>query len=361
MKFIERPLYTDKMIRYKSNGKIKILTGIRGVGKSYLLRDFKLKLPSDKVIYIDFESLEYSFINDSVSLYDLLTNKISQSNLIYLLLDEIQRVNDWQKVILALKMDFNVDIYIAVSRANIDELPDDQISLIEVFPFSFNESQCQSLENYLSFNEVYYSTNNFYSTLAQDVLLVNKIADNALMLELLKLLVKEAGNIHSFNSLSKLLGAVVGKAPSVRTVEAYIKMLTQANIIYSVPVFDFKENYTLNRYSKYYPVNLNLYSLFKSKININDLYVIETLVYFELRRLNAKVLTSKNVSFIAETADNKIYIQISGRQWKRRSIIKPINTIKDHFSKWIVTSAKIYTNSSEGIRVINLYDFLRGE
>ena len=128
-----------------------------------------------------------------------------------------------------------------------------------------------------------------------------------------------------------------------------------------MPVFDFKSDHQLSRYAKYYPCDLGFYKIIMGRINLTDIHILESVIYFELLRLNVKVTTGKSVSFIAENNDNKIYVQVSGRQWKRRNVIKPIRTIKDHYSKWILTLDETYTHSKDGIRIINIEDFLREE
>ena len=296
----------------------------------------------------------------------------------YLILDEVQRIKDWQKVVLALKMDFNVDIYISLSRANgLSELGNDVIK-IEVLPLSFKEYQMflasdeeqdknKILSDYLTIGAMPTKSNTndvFYSIIAQDVLIANKIADNAMMMWLIRILMSEMGKTHSYNSLCKILSEVVEKAPAVRTVESYIKMLTEAHLFYSVPVFDLRDSHKLSRYAKYYPVDFGFYSLIMGESD-PDTSILESVVYFELLRLGVNVSTckigQKKVAFLAESEDNKIYIHVTnslGDEKKAKMIMAPLRAINDHYSKWVLTTESPYTHSTDGIRIGSIIEFL---
>ena len=204
----------------------------------------------------------------------------------------------------------------------------------------------------------------FYSIIAQDVLIANKIADNAMMMWLIRILMSEMGKTHSYNSLCKILSEVVEKAPAVRTVESYIKMLTEAHLFYSVPVFELKDSHQLSRYAKYYPVDFGFYSLIMGKSD-PDTSILESVVYFELLRLGVNVSTckigQKKVAFLAESEDNKIYIHVTnslGDEKKTKKIMAPLRAINDHYSKWVLTTESPYTHSTDGIRVGNIIEFL---
>ena len=387
MEFIDRPHYTNKLMNNLRNNQIKLLTGVRHAGKSSILSIFQNKLinsgvePED-IVYINFESGDYAFITESVSLYEFLTSKISQTKLTYLILDEVQRIKEWQKVIVALKMDFNVDIYISLSRAsNLNELGKAVIN-IEVLPLSFKEYQqfkgitiekgsdkrtifneytetAMPIQDHSILNEI------FYSIIAQDVLIVNKIADNSMMMLLIRILMSEMGKIHSYNSLCKLLSEVVEKAPAVRTVESYIKMLVEAHLFYCVPVFDLRDSHSLSRYAKYYPVDLGFYELIMGKQTIDNTNILESVIYFELLRIGAKVSTckigQKKVAFLIESENNKLYIHVTDsivNEIKFKAIMAPLRAIKNHYSKWVLTLDTNYMNSPDGIRIGNITEFL---
>ena len=384
MKLINRASYIDKLMSNLRTNQIKILTGVRHAGKTSILSMFQDRLVSssiatDDIIYIDFEGAGLSFITESATLYDFLTSRISQNELKYLIFDEIQGIKDWQKVILALKMDFNVDIYISLSRASgLSKLGKDVVK-IEVLPLSFKEYQMFSasdeeqdknkvLSDYLTMGAMPTKSNTndiFYSIIAQDVLIANKIADNAMMMWLIRILMSEMGKTHSYNSLCKILSEVVEKAPAVRTVESYVRMLIEAHLFYSVPVFDLKDSHKLSRYAKYYPVDLAFYSLIMGKPDPHDTHILESVIYFELLRLDVTVSTckigQKKVAFLAESEDNKLYIHVTdtlGNDSKAKAIMAPLRSINDHYSKWILTLDESYGHSNDGLRVSNINEFL---
>ena len=146
---MNRSLYIEKLVSYIGSREVKVLTGVRGAGKSSIFATFQQRLlyrgiNSGNIIYIDFEQIEYGFITDSIALYEYITNKIKPNDEYYLILDEVQQVKDWQKVVIALKMDFNIDIYLSSSGRNLidnefrRQLKHKPIE-IEVLPLSFKE------------------------------------------------------------------------------------------------------------------------------------------------------------------------------------------------------------------------------
>ena len=396
MKLMNRPIYIEKLTGYIGSREVKILTGVRGVGKSSILATFRQRLSyrginAGNIIYLDFEQMEYSFITDSVALYEYITNKIKLNDEYYLILDEVQQVKDWQKVVIALKMDFNIDIYLSSSGRN---LIDDEFCRqlehkpieIEVLPLSFKEYRNfinteglkdtkEVFDDYLRLGgmpiQSQYIKDTFYSTMAQDVFIPNKIADNSLIILLIKILCTEMGKVHSFNSIGKILSEFVEKAPAVRTIEHYISMLLEARIFYSVPVFDFKSAHSLTRYIKYYPVDLGFCNLLTSPTNNYDTHILESIIYFELLRLGVKVSTckigNKRVAFLAESEDNKIYIHVTNSLVKNndrnneKEIFASLRAISDHYSKWVLTLDEGSSHSGDGIRISNIIDFLLEE
>ena len=396
MKLLNRPLYIEKLMSYLGSREVKVLTGIRGAGKSSILSLFRQRLSyrginSGNVIYIDFETTEFAFITDSVALYEYITDKIKPNDEYYLILDEVQWVKDWQKVVIALKLDFNIDIYLSGSGRNlIDDEFRGQFEYkpieIEILPLSFKEYRNfndpeglkdikEAFDEYLSFGAMpiqsQYIKDVFYSTMAQDVFIPNKIADNSLIILLIKILCAEMGKVHSFNSIGKILSELVEKAPAVRTIENYINMLLEARIFYSVAVFDFKNAHSLTRYAKYYPIDLGFCNLLTNPANKYDTHILESLIYFELLRLGVKVSTckvgNKKVAFLAESEDNKIYIHVTDSlannddKHNEKEIFAPLRAISDHYSKWVLTLDKGSTHSGDGIRVSNIIDFLLEE
>ena len=400
-KMMERPFYIKKLLDNMKYTEIKILTGVRGVGKSYILNLFYQKLiengiSSDNIIRIDLDSIEHCFISYTMTLYEFISDKIINTDRTFILIDEVQKIPNWYEPLAELKSNFNVDIYISSSGPNIidnkccEKLKHRPIE-IEILPPSFREYQSffkpespEELNNLfdsylylgsmpilLEHKKTEYLKDIFYSTAAQDIFAVNKIAESNMILLLAKVLFVEIGNVHSFSSLSKILAEITGKALAVRTVENYVNMLVAAKLFYAVPVFDAKNNYSLTRYVKYYPVDLGFYSVIMGNHNIHDVHILESVVYFELLRFGVKVSTckvgNKRVAFLAESTDNKMYIHVTNslndtqNNQNSKDIFAPLRSINDHYSKWILTLDRIYSHSEDGIRVSNIVDFLIDE
>ena len=386
---MDRSLYTERLLQSMNKKEVKILTGVRGVGKTSLLNLFHQKLlengvKNENIIRINLESIEYNFTENGSILYDFINQKIKKEEKNFLLIDEIQRVDDWQSVIGTLKAESDIDIYISSSGKNIiDNKLIKKINHtpleIQVFPLSFREyckfhKSDESIDkeklfaDYLKFGSMPVKFENlrelFFSTMAQDVFIKNKIADNSIMLLLTKILFTEIGKIHSFNSISNILSEIIPKPPAVRTIENYINMLVDAKLLYSVPVFDVKSNNRLTRYAKYYPVDLGFYSLIMGEHNLYDVHILETVIYFELIRLGVNVSTckigNKKVTFLAESDDNKIYIHVTNNIIMKdvKSMFLPLRSINDHYSKWIMSLDEKYYHSNDGIRVSNIIKFL---
>ena len=392
MKLIDRSLYTEQLLQSMNKNEVKILTGVRGVGKTSILNLFHQKLlengvNSENIIRIDLESIEYNFTENGSILYDFINQKIKKDEKNFLLIDEIQRVQDWQSVIGTLKSESDIDIYISNSGKsiidnNLIKTINHKPIEIHVFPLSFREyckfhnfdesvDKEKLFNDYLKFGSMpvdfEHLRNLFFSTMAQDVFTTNKIADNSIMLLLTKILFTEIGKIHSFNSISNILSEIIPKPPAVRTIENYVNMLVDAKLLYSVPVFDIRSNSTLTRYAKYYPVDFGFYSLIMGEHNLYDVHILETVIYFELIRLGVEVSTckigNKKVTFLAESDDNKIYIHVTNNIVMKdvKRMFSPLRSINDHYSKWILSLDENYYHSDDGIRVSNIIKFLLEE
>ena len=388
MKLIDRPLYLNKILKHKNNRTITALTGVRNTGKSILLKNFYQRLIdsgviSDNIIQINLESAQFNYMTTGAELYDFIKSSISGNDKIYLLIDEIQRLKNWQSALVSLsnEFEFEIDIYITSSGNLPNENLNQPINLqeIQILPMSFKEylkfnnlsieSAQDNLNDYMINGGMFANENAvrnlFFSTLAQDVFAVNKIADAELMMSLIKILILEMGNIISFNSISKKLAANDKKPSAVQTIELYIKMLINAKLFYAVPVFDVISGSNLVRYAKYYPVDLSFCNLFTNVEHLRKIKILENIVYFELLRLGVKVtacrIGKKNTVFLAETEDNKIYIQVTDTLTKLHYKLSPLHSIKNHYSKWIITLDEEPLQFNEGIRIINIIDFLLDE
>lgn len=391
MNLINRPLYIERLKKLRERDEIKILVGARGVGKTSILDLFAQNLlmtgiKRENIIRIDLDTLEFHNLRREDEFYDLLITQISKKEKNFLLIDEISRVNNWQLVIDKIKKEFETDIYIT-SSIKISDLKFSSI-LLNILPLSFREFQTfyktskiltlqDQFELYLKIGGMPATiqmssnasalastlTNNFSSSLLQDVFMRSKITDFTLMTNLTKKLSEQAGIVHSFNSISKLFN----DKPAVRTVENYIANLLRSHLFYSIPVKDFNSSHVLSRYTKYYPVDFG----YRNLILGDQFYtqeILETVVYFELLRLGVDVSgcrIGKSIVLQADRKelDDKIYINVvkNTNIEDKGAPYSPLRSIKNLFAKWVITAEENISNSADGIKVTNILDFLMSE
>lgn len=396
---INREIYINKLLAYKDTEFIKVITGIRRCGKSSLLELIKEKILEDdkkaNVIYMNFESFQFDDIINYKDMYNKLKEKIKQKNKNYILLDEVQRVEEWEKAVNAITVDFNSDIYITGSNAYLlsSELStylSGRYIEIKVLPLSFKEyldftilEDEKTLEDkfieYIKFggmpgiatikNEENLYENaikGIYNTVfMKDIVERNKLVDATLLEKILKFLMSNIGSLISSKKIADFLTSQ-GTKITHNTVLNYLQMLENAYIIYKVPRYDIKGKEVLKTLEKYYIVDTGIRNVMLGFRNSDWGHIIENIVYFELLRRGYEVTIGKNdsteIDFIATNSSEKKYYQVTytmlDDNTKLREIT-PLKSIKDNYEKTILTMDKIYNNTSEnGIKIKYLIDFL---
>lgn len=396
---INRELYMSKLLAYKDSEFIKVITGIRRCGKSSLLKLFMNKIiEEDKysnVIYMNFESFEVDYICDYKDMYNSIKDKIKLKSKNYILLDEVQRVKDWEKCVNALMVDFDCDIYITGSNAYLlsSELStylSGRYIEIKMLPLSFKEFLDFSLfskditieekfSQYIKYggmpgiitlkndNNLYENAiKGIYNTVfMKDVVERNKLINATLLEKNLKFLMANIGSLISSKKISDYLTSQ-GTKITHNTVINYLTMLENAYIIYKVPRFDIKGKEILKTLEKYYIVDTGIRNTIIGYENSNIGYIIENIVYFELIRRGYEVTIGKTgsleVDFIARKSNDKKYYQVTLTMLEesvRKREINSLKNIHDNYEKTILTMDKIYSDSSEdGIKIKYLIDFL---
>ncbi|MCL2135512.1 MAG: ATP-binding protein [Candidatus Bathyarchaeota archaeon] len=395
--------YLNKLLQFKDIETIKVITGIRRCGKSKLIHLFiedlkKQNISSDNIIYINFESLEFDFITNYKIFYDYVKNKITNKDRYYLFFDEMHKVTHWEKAVNSFRVDFNVDIYLTGSNANL--LSSDISSLIagryveiKMLPLSYkefiefhnitkNENSFQAYLKYggfpsiveLGFNQdrVNDVLEGIYNTvILKDVLEQNDIKDGALLQKIVRFVSDNIGNVTSPNSIA---GSLVSnkqmvhnkkKKPARSTVENYIGALEKAYIFYQAQRYDVKGKELLKSLEKYYIVDVGMRNMLLGYRDVDRGHILENIIFLELLRRDYKVkigkVGEKEVDFIAEKANDKIYIQVSetlGDQEILERELMPLLAIADNYEKWIITNDKTFVESYEGIKVKNTIDWL---
>lgn len=406
---IERKIYLEKLEHFRNKKIIKIITGIRRCGKSTLLRQFSDKLKQNgvqenQIIFINLESAKYDEITEYHKLYELVESKIQQDSISsdkihYVFIDEIQNVENFEKAVNSLTVDFNIDLYLTGSNAKmlsseIATILSGRYVEIKMQPFSFceylefrkaenkiqntNEDEFYNFLKYGSFpfiaseNDEDVISNyldGVYSTVVlKDVIARNSVKDVNILQNILKTTLSSIGSYVSPNSISKALKNEK-KNVTNETVERYLEMFCDAFILSKAERFDIKGKEYLKTMNKYYVVDLGLRNNILGFRQIEMTHALENAVYFELLRRGFKVdigkIDSNEVDFIARKNDKIQYYQVSFSVNKSDETlqrkIRPFDSIKDHYEKILITMDKDFVNDINGVKKINVVEwFLEG-
>ena len=398
---ISRDNYLERLKAFKDNRLIKVITGIRRCGKSTLLELFKEYLLSegvndDNIIHINLELMRYDDITDYKTFYKLITEKMNNTDRYYLLIDEIQQVDKWEKAINSINVELNVDIYITGSNAyllssEISTLLSGRYVEIKMLPLSFKEylefdhlpknwTLDDKFNQYLKFGSLpavptlpqdNTTINEFllgiYNTvIVKDVISRNNIKDIGLLEQIVKYVVANTGNIISANKISGYVSSQGrGETTKATTVSNYLDMLEKAYIIYPVKRYDIKGKEQLKNLAKYYVVDTGIRNMLMGYSDSDFGHVLETIVYLELIRRGYQVFIGKwyelEVDFIAIKQDEKKYYQVCltlmDEKVKERELA-PLKAIPDNYEKTILSLDKMYITDYEGIKFENIIDFL---
>lgn len=372
-----RDTYLNKLIELKDTSLIKVITGLRRTGKSSLLKLMvmylkKQGIKSDRIIEMNFESKM-----NCDDIYEYVNKKVNNSDeKIYIFLDEIQKVQNWEEVVNALRVNFNSDIYIASSSAC--TLSKEYVE-IKMFPLSFkeflyfnnNSDISKAFEEYLHFGampqivKLGLEQEDIYSIVViKDILEKegNKVTDILLLKKIVMHLADNIGNNLSISSVAKALSS------SVNTIQTYIQSLLEAYMFYEIKRFDIKGKQYLKTLGKYYIVDLGLRNYLLGFRNRDSGHIIENIVYFELLRRGYDVAIGKvgdlEIDFIATKVNSKVYVQVTESMLEestREREIKPLKKIDDNYEKIILTLNCGLEKDYDGIKVYNLIEWLLGE
>lgn len=399
---IVRDNYLNLLKDAKDTEFIKVITGVRRSGKSTLLLMFKEYLLRNNVnekniIHINFESALYDEIKDYKDLYNELKTKLSLGKN-YILLDEIQNVNKWEKAINSLNIDFDVDIYITGSNAyllssELATLLSGRYIEIKMFPLSFkeflkfNNYDNNNLEDkfneYLKYgglpaitqikdknNLVLSYLEDIYNTIVKkDVLDRNNIKDIALLENIIKYISSNIGSPISANKISDYLNSnKIAQKTNHQTIDNYLKMLENAFILYKADRSDIRSKAILKTLAKYYIADTGIRNIILGFRNIDEGHLLENVVYLELLRRGYKVNIGKSqeyeIDFIAQNVETIKYYQVT-RSLATKEVLtrelRSLENIADNYEKIILTMDKTINKDYNGIKVINIIDFLLEE
>lgn len=393
---VKRVEYFEKLLKCKDKGLIKVITGVRRCGKSTLLlmyKDYLLEngISEDHIIFINFEDLDNEELTNYKALYNFINALIKDDKKYYIILDEIQNVNEFQKTIDSLYLKKNVDIYITGSNAymlssEIATLISGRYVQIEMLPLSYKEykegmkqnNKEVSLMSYIentSFPQVIqfaddkefvkdYVESLFNTIVVKDILNRNKISDIIVFKSILRFIIDNIGLTISSKKIADTLTSNGRKVDS-KTVEKYINAMIESYILYQVKRYDIKGKQYLKSQEKYYIVDVGFkYSLVpNSRLDLG--HIIENIVYLELTRRGYKVYIGKTneyeIDFVAHIGDEIKYFQVtasirSSETYDRE--MRPFKSIDDNYEKTILTLDDDLDENDNGVQIRNVESWL---
>jgi len=398
---ISRPIYTEQLKNFINKQQIKIITGIRRSGKSTVLRLLKETLLSSgvsegQIILVYFESLAFSEFTTAQKLYDFVKRKILQDKKTFLLLDEIQEVDGWEKAVNSILIDFDTDIYITGSNSHL--LSSDLATYlagryveIPVFTLSFREfldfrrhyfpeeeAKSGSFTTYLRkggfpvIHTVNYDEETAYkvvrdiysSVILRDTVQRYKIREVELLERVIRYAFDNIGNTFSGKNVADYFKNQQRKT-DINTIYNYLHALEGAFILYRVSRYDIKGKEILKTQEKFYASDV---SLIYATMGYRDRMIsgiLENIVFLELKRRGYQVyigkLDNKEIDFIAEKQGDKVYLQVTykleGDQTIEREF-SPLLAVEDQYPKYVVTMDDFWKDTIDGVKHLYITDFL---
>ena len=342
---IERNTYIQQIVPFIDKPQVKIITGIRRSGKSFMLRLLLEELTNKgikpkQVISVNFESFEYADLLNAKELYNYLKQQIKNKQRYYILLDEIQEVHEWEKVINSLLVDFNVDIYITGSNSHLlsselatylagryVEIPIYTLSYREFLDFRKSyfsqEQQHNTFEYYLRMggfpviHTTQYAEETAYkvvydiysSVILRDTVQRYKIRDVGLLERVIKYAFDNIGNTFSGKNVADYFKSQQRRI-DINTVYNYLNALEGAFILYRVPRYDIKGKEILKTQEKYYVSDISIIYATMGQRDRLISGILENIVFLELKRRGFEVyvgkLDSSEIDFVAQTLKTHI-------------------------------------------------------
>lgn len=396
---IIRPNYLEKIKPFIDVKLVKILAGIRRCGKSTILEMLKLELLSrgideNHIFTRKYSNEDYDKSFTSKKMYEELKSLIIENNKYYFLLDELQEINGWEKVINTLLENYNTDIYVTGSNSR---LMSSEISTyltgryitIPVYTLSFkeyltfknntNKSNKELLQDYIryggfplvassNFDEksTYSIVEDIYnSVVIKDIVNRHSITNIDLFNRVVRFIVENVGKTFSANSIVNFLKSE-RRTISVEAIYNYLEWLEKAFVIYRCKRYDLQGKSILKTQEKFYLADQSIkYALY----GFNPTSIastIENIVFFELKRRGFDVYIGKNddkeIDFVATSRNDKIYIQVCKELPKESDReIDNLMEIKDNYPKLVVTLDDYAGGNINGIKIVHLVDFLLNE
>ena len=401
---IERKFYLDTLKLYIGKPVIKVISGMRRCGKSVLLKQYREylmseEIPAGNIMMINKESLEFDFIRNYDDLYKYVEQTFSGIMTVkYLLIDEVQEIDQWEKAINSFFSAGDFDITITGSNARmlsteLSTLIAGRYIEIPLYPFSFiefrkfrsinypDERMKESFNLYMRYGglpgihsmpltdeAVFPYLNAIFNTaLLKDIVSRHKIREVELLERITRFIFSNCGNITSAKRISDFLKSQ--RTPvSVETVQNYLFFLAQAYIVHRVRRYDIQGKRELVYSEKFYPADAGLRFGLTGFTDSGISGILENLVFNKLLQNGYSVTTGQigplEVDFIAEKQEEKIYIQVACLLDHEKTVEREFGNllkIPDNFPKMVISLDEYWDKSRQGVIRTNLIDFLSAE
>ena len=397
---IARKIYLNQLISLCNQNIIKVITGIRRCGKSTLLSEFKDYLKAkgveeNNILLLNFEEREYSDFARWEDVYDYILDKLSVEGMKYVFLDEVQRIVCFEKLVDALFVKKDIDLYITGSNAfllssELGTLLSGRYIAINLHPFSFSE-YVSAFENNVNTDRLFrqymnascfpeavnlsisspnmvntYLKSLYDTVVVKDIVKRNNLRKFDTLQNILNFLFDNIGNVVSPNNITDVLRKTTGESISHNTVLKYLRYFTESYLVYPVRLYNIKGKRLLESNYKYYIVDLGLKNILNTNSALSDLgHKLENVVYFELLRRGGDVYAGKSgngeVDFVVQKHDgNREYYQVAYTVNDEKTLKRELSSlekIKDSYPKYLLTTDFDNVNYN-GIQKINILDWL---
>ena len=384
--------YLDKLIKYIDTEFVKLITGVRRSGKSFLLKMLEEHLikQNKKTIYLNFEHPDTFGIQTADRLYEFIKTQVEVDERVYFLFDEIAEVDNWQKLINGLRIAFNCDIYLTGSNANMlsgelatylsgryVEIKVYPLSLVELKEFTEEDSIDQYLQEYIKyggFPSVVLTKDDqmksdilkgiYNSILLKDVSIRGNITQIDVLMKLSLYLLDNIGKSVSSSKISNYFKSM-NQVVKPETINKYLQLLENAFIFYKATRYDIRGKEHLKTLGKYYVVDLGLKNIMLGRMNSNLGSMIENIVYLKLINDGWHVFVGKyddlEIDFVCFKDNYTKYVQVT--------LSMPVNStretdnlllVKDNYERVIVTYDYKDVGVIDGIKIVHLTSFLAG-
>ena len=402
MKLIRRNDYVQWLNKYRDKQVIKVVTGLRRVGKSKIFELYidELKasgVSAEQIVLINFEEMENAALKEKTALYQYIISKAQSDKMLYVFLDEIQAVPQFEEVVDSLFVKPNIDVYITGSNAKflsseIATVLTGRYVEINVLPLSFKEycdhyastgkDRRALFMDYITYGAMpgmtmfelgsseqrEYIEGVYKTILEKDVLKRNSNASRQLVEHILSYLMYNIGCLTTAKRMTDYINSNTAKV-SYNTVSSYFDTLQDCYFIYKADRYDVVGKEYLKLINKYYVTDFGFKYYILNNRTVEIPQILENLVFLELKRRRYKIATGKvddkEVDFIVkDTTDQIKYIQVAAtvmEEEKLKQELRPFEGIRDNYPKYIITLDDYFVADHGGVKTINAIDFLLGE